>query len=648
MSTLITLGLIGLVGFLCQWLSSWVRLPAILFLLLAGILLGPVFSLVDPDALFGDLLFPYISLSVAVILFEGALTLKQRELAGIGRPVRNMVTYGVLITAAIMALAAHYLVELSWPVSALFGAIMVVTGPTVIIPMLKTVRPVSKVGDVLRWEGIVIDPIGALFAVLVFEWIVVQHSTTGTSEIFIVFAGSVFTGLAIGLGAGYAFGQLLRHHLIPESILNFASLSIVCFVFALSDTLMHESGLLAVTVMGILLANMKDVHIHSILDFKEDLTIVFVSALFIVLAARVDFSGFVDLGWSAVLLFFVMQFIARPAKVALSFIGSDFSWQERAMVSWIGPRGIVAAAISAVFALRLEELGVASADKLVPLAFLIIIGTVVFQSFTSRLVAGLLKVAQPATHGVLIIGSNPLAIQIAEAMKRAEVETVLCDTSWDNLRAARIAGLRTYYGNPSSDHAGLHLSLEPYGYMLGLSNHHEYNITQAAHFRSEFGARNVFVLPPNQSVERLHKHMTSTDNSGRILFDMDSHYLELKQRINKGAVVKSTELREAYDYEQWQADNPEARVLFAIQPNNDISFDTLDKAIQVPVGSKLFSLSYPETNGKAEADADKEQEEGSKTESDAAGDTQTGSVPKSEAEPEPESEPETEPKPETG
>lgn len=594
MTALFTLALIGLIGFLCQWFSSRVRLPAILFLLLSGILLGPVFAIVNPNELFGDLLFPYISLSVAVILFEGALTLKRRELEAIGMPVRRMVTYGVLITAAIMTAAAHYLVGLSLPVSALFGAIMVVTGPTVIIPMLKTVRPVAKVGDVLRWEGIIIDPIGALFAVLVFEWIVVQQTTVGTGEIFAVFLGSVATGLFIGLAAGYAFGQLLRHHLVPESILNFASLSIVCFVFALADSLMHESGLLAVTVMGILVANMKDVHIHSILDFKEDLTILFVSTLFIVLAARLDFAAFSSIGWGAILLFFVMQFIARPVKVALSFIGSDFSWQERAMVSWIGPRGIVAAAVSAVFALRLEELGLAGAEQLVPLAFLIIIGTVVFQSLTSRPIARLLGVAQPDTHGVLIIGANPLSIQIAEALNRAEVETVICDISWDHLRAARIAGIRTYYGNPSSEHAALHLNLGPYGYMLGLSNHHEYNVTQAAHFRSEFGARNVFVLPPNQSSDRVHKHVTSTAVSGRMLLDMDHHFLEMKQRINRGAVVKSTDLSEAYDFEQWRQDNPNARELFAIQPNGDISFDTLDKAIQVPVGSKLFSLSDPD------------------------------------------------------
>jgi len=289
MSSLTLLGLIGLIGFLCQWLSSKVKLPAILFLLLSGLLLGPVFSVFDPNLLFGDLLFPYISLSVAVILFEGALTLKRNELKEIGRPVRRMVSIGVIVNAGVMMIATHYLMGLSWSLSALFGALMVVTGPTVIMPMLKTVRPTPKIADVLRWEGIVIDPIGALIAVLVFEWIAVQNAAAEVSEIFTVFAGTVAIGFLIGVAAGYLFGLLLRHHYVPEKLHNFASLAVVCFVFAFSDGLMHESGLLAVTVMGMLLANMKDVNVHSILEFKEDLTIVFVSALFIVLAARLDF-----------------------------------------------------------------------------------------------------------------------------------------------------------------------------------------------------------------------------------------------------------------------------------------------------------------------------------------------------------------------
>jgi len=595
MSALLTLGLIGFIGFACQWLSHKVKLPAILFLLLAGILLGPVFGVFDPNDLFGDLLFPYISLSVAVILFEGALTLERKELKEIGRPVRRMVTIGVLVNGGIMTVATHYLVGLTWSMSALFGAIMVVTGPTVIMPMLKTVRPTPKIADILRWEGIVIDPIGALIAVLVFEWIAVQNAAAEFNEIFYVFGLTVAVGFAIGIGAGYLFGLLLRYHTIPEKLHNFASLAVVCLVFAASETLAHESGLLSVTVMGMLLANMRDVHVHSILEFKEDLTIVFVSALFIVLAARLDFAGFLALGWSALLVLLVMQFIARPLKVAASFRGSDFTWREKAMVAWIGPRGIVAAAVSAVFALRLEELGLEGADKLVPLAFLIIIGTVVFQSLTARPMARMLKVAMPKTYGVLIVGANPLSIMIAEALKRAGVESIICDTDWEQLRAARISGLSTYYGNPSSDHASMHLNFSPFGYMLGLSNHFEYNVTQATSFRDDFGARNVFILPANQSSDRKHKHIASTHNSGRILFSEETSYRALKKKLSDGAVVKVTELSDAYNYKQWREDNQSAQMLLAAKPNGDVSFDTVDKPLFAEKGAKLFYLTNPKT-----------------------------------------------------
>ncbi|NND81295.1 MAG: sodium:proton antiporter [Gammaproteobacteria bacterium] len=598
MSSLLLLGLIGLLGFACQWLAAWVRLPAILFLLLTGILLGPVTGTLDPDALFGDLLFPYISLSVAVILFEGALTLRRNQLSSIGRPVRNMVTIGVVINGLIVAVATHYLVGLSWLLSFLFGAIMVVTGPTVIMPMLKTVRPNPRIADVLRWEGIVIDPIGALIAVLFFEWIVVQQSTSGFGTVFYVFGATVLTGLLIGLILGYLFGLLLRNHHIPEALHNFASLSLVCFAYALSDTITHESGLLAVTVMGMLLANMRDVHVHSILDFKEDLTVVFISGLFIVLAARLDFAALSAIGLSAFAVLLVMQFIARPLKVAASFIGSDFSWRERAMVAWIGPRGIVAAAVSAVFALRLQELGFEGAESIVPLAFMIIIGTVVLQSLTARSVAKLLDVAQPETHGVLIVGANPFSIQIAEALKKENVESLICDTNWDSLSAARLAGLNTYYGNPSSDHAGYHLDIAPYGSLLGLSNHHEYNVTQAARFRGEFGGNQVYVLAPNQSPDRLHKHIASAQNSGRILFGTEHTYLSFKKLLNDGAGIRITEVNENYSFARWREDNPGAIALFCIEPDGDMEFETINTPLDPADGSKLFYVS-PANNEEA-------------------------------------------------
>ncbi len=591
MISLTIMGLIGFIGFLCQWFSSKVKLPAILFLLLSGVLLGPVFSVFDPNELFGDLLFPFISLSVAVILFEGALTLKRNELKEIGQPVRRMVSVGVVVNAGIMTVAAHYLIGMSWSLSALFGALMVVTGPTVIMPMLKTVRPTPKIADVLRWEGIVIDPIGALIAVLVFEWIAVQNAAAEVSEIFTVFAGTVAIGFLIGVAAGYAFGLMLRHHLIPEKLHNFASLAAVCFVFAISDDLMHESGLLAVTVMGMLLANMKDVHIESILEFKEDLTVVFVSALFIVLAARLDFEAFAALGWGALVLLLVMQFIARPLKVAASFRGSDFTWKEQAMISWIGPRGIVAAAVSSVFALRLTELGVDGADKLVPLAFSIIIGTVVLQSLTARPMAKALGVAMPATQGVLIIGANPFSIALAESLSKQDVHTILCDTNWENLKQARSVGLNTYYGNPSSEHAHMHLNISPYGMMLGLSSHFEYNVTQANSFRDEFGARNVYTLAPNQSSTRFHKHVASPHKSGRILFSEEISYSIIRKKVAQGCSVKVTELSDEFGLEDWLESNPTALMLLVLKPSGDIVFNTIDDELHAEPGVKIIYLS---------------------------------------------------------
>lgn len=584
------LSLIGLIGFLCQWLAQKVKLPAILFLLIAGLVLGPVAGLLDPDLLFGELLFPYISLSVAVILFEGALTLRFDELKEIGRPVVNMVSFASIVNAVIITIATHYFIGLNWEISALFGAIMVVTGPTVIMPMLKTVKPNHRISDVLRWEGIVIDPIGALFAVLVFEWIVVQSTSEHPSDVFWIFVKTVGVGTLIGLLGGYLFGILLRRHMIAESLQNFASLAVVCFVFALSDTLAHESGLLSVTIMGVLLANMRGVHIHSILDFKEDLTVVFVSALFIVLAARLDIAAFAALGFGGVLVFLSMQFIARPVKVFLSFLGSDFTFRERAMIAWIGPRGIVAAAVSAVFTLKLDEMGIANSELLVPLAFSIIIGTVVFQSLTARPVAKLLKVAQPDTPGVLIVGSNIFSITVAEALKKAGVETIVCGKNWDSLRPARLAGLKTYYGNPSSDHASLNLNLAPYGVMLGLSNHHEYNISQVARFRDEFGIRQVFCLPATQDPDRNHKHLASEHVTGQILFGFEQNFSKLRRAINDGYSIGMTEITEAYDFVKWREDNPDALKLFSINKSGEINFKTADTPLNPSDGTTLFYL----------------------------------------------------------
>jgi NhaP-type Na+/H+ or K+/H+ antiporter len=441
------------IGFLAQWVAWRVKLPAILFLLLAGILLGPVGHVLDPDKLLGPLLFPVVSLSVALILFEGSLTLRFHELSGIGHVVRGLVSYGAIVALLLLAAAGHYLAGMSWDLALLFGALTCVTGPTVIVPMLRTLRPNARIANTLRWEGIVIDPLGALFAVLIYEAIVSRHQGHAIG----VFLSTVLIGMISGGVAALVLAFLLRRQLIPEYLQNFGTLAMVLLSFTVSNDIAHDSGLLTVTVMGIALCNMRDVHIDDILDFKEHLTVLLVSMLFILLAARLTWPLPPSTLWAGMAIFLAAQFVVRPITVIVSSMGSTMTWRERALISWVAPRGIVAASVSALFSLRMAHLGVAGSEELVPLVFILIIGTVVFQSATSRPLARWLKVAEPEPHGVLIYGSDAVARAIGKVLKEADFHVLLADDDWDGIRRARMEGLSTFYGNPVSAHADLNL-----------------------------------------------------------------------------------------------------------------------------------------------------------------------------------------------
>lgn len=593
---LLMLGLIGMLGFACQILAWRIKVPAILFLLLTGIILGPVTGLFDPDALFGDFLFSFISLCVAVILFEGSLTLKRSELKGIGSTVRNMVTYGAFINAAITTIAVHYITSLSWSISALFGAIMVVTGPTVIMPILQSVRPNLMISRTLRWEGIIIDPLGALFAVLIFEWIVAQQTGSDWLHVLAVFSQTIFIGTLFGILAGYCLGILLRHHLIPKYLQNFAALAFVTGAFSLSNTLMHESGLLAVTIMGIWLVNMRGVNTKDILSFKESLTLMFVSALFIILSARVDLNALYAIGWGAVGVFLVVQFVSRPVKVFVSTIGSKFTFKERIFLSWVGPRGIVAAAVSVVFAIKLEQLNMENAELLVPLAFSVIIGTVLLQGLTARPLAKLLGVESPENKGVLIIGANPVSIVVAEALNKIGLKTLLCDSHWEDISAARMKGLDTYYGNPVSDHAEMNLELNGFKTMLGLSRHSATNNTTALRFKEDFGVKNVFTLPSEEELNSHEKHVVSESYKGHTLFGANITYTKLNALVNKNGFVKNTPLSEAYSFEQWLKDNNGVIPLFVLDKKERIHWFTSEHKPIPEAGWKVFSLSIQDAS----------------------------------------------------
>jgi len=561
------LACIGVIAMACQWLAWRLRLPAILFLLLAGLAAGPLSGWLAPDQLFGDLLFPFISLSVAVILFEGSLTLELREIRGLETVVRRLVSTGLLITWLVTAVATHWLMGFPWELAFLFGAITVVTGPTVIAPLLRTVRPAPAVAKALRWEGIVIDPIGALLAVLVYEFIVSLKGASAWGHALLVFGEVIAVGVLAGLAGGIVASEILRRNWLADYLVNVAVLAMVFAVFAFSNELQHESGLLAVTIMGMWMANRKGLPMEEILEFKETLSLMLLSVLFIVLAARMDFDSLLGLGWQGPAVLAIMLFVARPLKVLFSAWGSPLSWRERALLAWIAPRGIVAAAVSALFAIKLESLGLAQASQLLPLTFMVIVGTVVLQSATARPLAVALGVAEPEPTGFLIVGANPVARAIGKALQDHDVPVRLCDSDWDNIAKARMEHLPTYYGSPISEHAGRNLDLAGLGRLLALGPEDHFNALVAARYRDEFGRKKTYALPGARQDGPAGKHEVAAAHRARMLFGPHATYWNLAGLLAGGGAVRATTLSESFTFQDYLASYDDTPVtLFALTP----------------------------------------------------------------------------------
>jgi CPA1 family monovalent cation:H+ antiporter len=563
---------IGVLSLAAQWLAWRVRLPAIVFLLAAGILAGPLTGWLHPDALFGDLLFPIVSLAVALILFEGGLTLRMREVRGLQAPVRRLLTLGVMVTWTSTTALAWFFIGLPLELAVLFGAITIVTGPTVIGPLLRSVRPTQRVARVLRWEGIVIDPIGALIAVLVFEFLLSAGEAASLGVSLLTFALLLVVGTVIGAVAGWVTGVVLRRYWLPAYLHSLGTLVAAITVFQLADQIQAESGLLAVTVMGIWLANMKGVPLDDILPFKENLSLMLISGLFVLLAARLEPAAIPALGWGALGLLLGMQLLGRPLAVLASTVGTPLSWSERGLLAWIAPRGIVAAAVSALFALRLDEAGYAGADALVPLTFLVILFTVILQSATAKPLAAFLGVREPPPRGVLIVGANPVARAIGAALQRLEIPVLLADTHWEHVSEAQLQGLPTYYGNPTSEHAERHLELTGLGLLFALSPRTDLNTLASLEFGKVFGRNRVYRLPPGERDLRLPAEIRHRHRRDNTLFGQDVTYAKLASLLGQGAEVHLTKLTEVFGWEDYLAEHGQRLTpLFALDPQGRIS-----------------------------------------------------------------------------
>ncbi|WP_025626760.1 cation:proton antiporter [Vibrio parahaemolyticus] len=590
----LVLSAVGVIGLGCQWLAWRLRLPAILFLLLAGLIVGPFMQWLKPDEILGNLLFPLVSLAVAVILFEGSLTLNFKEIRGVSGSVWSIVSIGAIISWAATSVATHYFLGFTWELAMLFGSLTVVTGPTVIVPLLRTVRPNSTLANILRWEGILIDPLGALFVVMVYEFIV-SHSAVNSME---VFGTIIAVGVILGVASGAAVATVLRRAWLPEYLQPFAVLMVVLGVFSVSNHIESEAGLLTVTVMGMWLGNAKDINIQQILHFKEHLTILLITGLFIFLAARISLDDFAALGSGALLLFVFMQLVSRPLSIFLSTMRSNLNLKDKLFLSWVAPRGIVAASISSLFAIKLTEYGVDGASLLVPMTFMVIVGTVVLQSATARPMAIALGVAEPAPRGFLLIGANRVAREIGQALARYDRRVLMTDSNWEYISQVRMMGLDYYYGNPISSHADDNLNMIGIGQVVALTPDQHFNIMACMQFVDEFGEDKVHCLQKvKTNGNGSEKHSVAQEYHGKLLMGGNVSYTQLASLLSRGAEIKHTKLSENFTYQDYLEHHKTNLVipLFNVEDKGKIQFCDDPDQFAPSSTSTIVSLILPES-----------------------------------------------------
>ncbi|MFC4722816.1 cation:proton antiporter [Geojedonia litorea] len=556
---MIELAGIIILGILAQWMAWKFKIPAILPLILIGLLVGPIAAeflseenvkWIQPvyengRGLFpGESLFYFVSLAISIILFEGGLTLRMGEIKNVGPAITKLITIGSLVTFFGAAIAAHYVFYLSWEISFLFSALIIVTGPTVITPILRNIPLKKDVSAVLKWEGILIDPIGALVAVLVFEFISVDAGGEYTKTAFIEFGKIVLFGFTFGFTFAHALNFIINRKWVPHYLLNVFALAAVLGVFVLSDVFAHESGLLAVVVMGMVLGNSKSPYLKELLYFKESLSVLLISILFILLAANINFEDLLLIyNWNTAVLFAIVVFVLRPIGVFLSTHGSNLKINEKLFISWVGPRGIVAAGIASLFGLKLAKDGVEGAEFITPLVFMIVLGTVLLNATTARLFAKLAGVFLKSSNGILIVGASKVSRLLGHYLESNGRHVVLIDSNQSNIKKAQDLELEAINTNIYSDTLLDNIELSDVGYLMALTGNPDINKYAINKFGAQFGENGSFRLVSKEEI----KDPENTPKEG--LFSHTDDYVTLAEVTSKYPSIQEIDLQDREEYE---------------------------------------------------------------------------------------------------
>ncbi|MFT6425622.1 MAG: NhaP-type Na+/H+ or K+/H+ antiporter [Celeribacter sp.] len=550
--------LVGAAGVGAQWVAWRLKLPAIVVMLAVGLLIGPVFGLFDPARDIGPIVQPLISLAVAVILFEGGLTLELHKLGDAKQGVKRLVFIGAPLGWLLSALALHFGAGLGWEASAVFGGIMVVTGPTVIAPLLRQAKLDKRPASLLQWEAIVNDPIGALAAVLAFEFVLVSHEAESLSAALGQLATGFVVAMAVGLAAGLGIARTFRRGQVPEYMkvpVLFATL-LVCF--AVPDMLLHESGLLAVTVMGLVIANADLPSFVELRRFKEHATILLVSGVFILLAASLDFASLGQLTWRAALFVGLIVLVARPLTVFISLIGTKLPRNERILIAFTGPRGVVLVAVAGLFGERLAGAGMPDGAIIGPLAFVLVMVTVVLHGFTLAPFARMLGLAATGTPGVMLVGGSRFTTALGAALQKEGVPVIVADTNHARLIRPRANGVPVFYGDVLSEAAEHSLEMLSYQTVISASENDAYNTLVSTDLGAEFGREQTWQIAAHKGDKA--NHALPTQLGGRA-FGNGNTFRDFEDLMTAGWTVRITRLSEEFAFDDWKAMNPEAKLL---------------------------------------------------------------------------------------
>ncbi len=530
---MIQMASLGILAIACQWVAWKTRTPAIIYLLLSGFIFGAVFGWLQPKPLLGATLQPFIALAVALILFESSLQLRFREVRAMHGSLLRFVIIGALVGWLLLTLAAYYVAGLSLPVAATFGGLLVVTGPTVIIPILHHAKLKQRVGSMLKWEGIINDPVGVIFAVLAYEYFHFMGQSSDESGFFIHMAFILLLIVAGSVGAGIICSRAFEKGYIPEYLKSPFLIACVLGMYTLCNLAMHESGLIAVTVFGITMANAGVASMEEVRRFKETVSVMLVSGVFLLLTANLDPAVLLELTFPGIAFILLVLLLVRPLTVLIASFGSGWSRQEKVLVGWIAPRGVVCAAVAGIMGPRLVEAGYPDGAHLLPLAFGIVLASVTVHGFTVKPLARFLNLAAEKGHGLLIVGCSTWTVQLAEVLKRRGMRVRIADSDWHRLREARLNDIPVYYGEILSDEAEFEINLNQYDALLSATTDTVYNTLVCSAFAAEYGREHVYQITLEADARHERKQIAHTLR-GRVFLKNQLDYVKLVELFHQG------------------------------------------------------------------------------------------------------------------